>query len=114
MHAKMTHDEMQGRDSWGWDRELHVDTDGTSLTQKHYTSSSELRLQGDDDGVDDDDDEEEEDGNSDNCDYENDNDGDGDGNGAEKGKVSWLTKAKRELDYFSCCCLCFFFILYKS
>lgn len=76
MHAKMTHDEMQGRDSWGWDRELHVDTDGTSLTQKHYTSSSE-RLQGDDDGDDDDDDEEEEDGNNDNCDYENDNDGDG-------------------------------------
>lgn len=31
-----------------------MDADGTSLTQKHYTSSSELRLQGDDDDDDDD------------------------------------------------------------
>lgn len=94
MHAKMTHDEMRGGGT-AWhalgdegDREVHVDADGTSLTQKHYTSSSELRLQGDDD--DDDDDEveeekEEEDGNNDNCDYENDNDGDGDGAEEEVG-----------------------------
>lgn len=91
MHAKMTHDEMRGRETAPHgeegDREVHVDTDGTSLTQKHYTSSSELRLQGDDD--DDDDDEErrkeEEDGNNDNCDYENDNDGDEDGAEEEVG-----------------------------
>lgn len=86
MHAKMTHDEMRGRDSGEeGDREVHVDADGTSLTQKHYTSSSELRLQGDDDDDDDDEEKEEEDGNNDNCDYENDNDRDGDGAEEEVG-----------------------------